>query len=134
MSVAEHQLRLVITAATWLSRHLGGRIPIKILAVDEAEAANLQSLIEHGKANVTATPSTLADYVVEAWSQGTFPLEIQKGYKGTHPPPLFFDSSLHAYGTADQETLELYQALAEARLQRPQDGSQAESSSEFGYT
>lgn len=90
MSVAEHQLRLVIRAATWLSRHLGGRIPIKILAVDEAEAANLQSLMEHGEANVAATPSTLADYVAEAWSQGLSPLRIQKGYKGdTSTPPYF---------------------------------------------
>jgi hypothetical protein len=135
MSVAEHQLRLVIVAATWLSRHLGGRIPIKILAVDEAEAADLQRLMEHAEANATVTLSTLATYVVETWSQGPSPLYHFHGPKrGTHLQPLMFDSSLLACETADQETLELYQALAEAQLQGPQDGAQTEGSSEFGYT
>ena len=72
MSVAEHQLRLVLTAACWLAAHLDGAMPITVIVVDEAELSLAQDLLPtvHASGKGAVAVQLLETHVREAWADG----------------------------------------------------------------
>lgn len=66
---SQHQDRLVVHAAAWLSQHLQGIMPVVLLALDDATVEKWQRMLPTGSGVLV---QTLDAYMAGMWVQGVW--------------------------------------------------------------